>query len=399
MNPTDSVIPPTVESPRVPTRADLRVRLLGLDFRNPVIPAAGPNVRDGQALIGCARGGAGGLLAKTVSVRAAPVPRPNMALYARNGLINTELWTELTLEQWLDVEYDQGLDAARSEGIPFLASMGYSAEEVREVGPKVAAKGVDAIEFSTHYVGSDFSNVIETARAVRESVDLPIIAKLSPHFGDLGELAALIEPYVDAFTCINSFGPTLRIDIERAEPVMGSKFGYGWISGEPIKPLALRSVFEVARRTNKPVIGVGGVATGEDLIEFFMAGASLVGVCTAAILQGNDIYGRIAHEAAVWLDEHGYESIDQVRGLYLHRFKGGQRVVTDFEQAPVLKDEACIGCARCGQVCWYDALESPPEQLPTIKSEPCFQCGLCVAVCPTAALSFAPRAGTTVPDS
>jgi dihydroorotate dehydrogenase len=94
--------------------------------------------------------------------------------------------------------------------------------------------------------------VAEVARVLRESVDIPIIAKLSPHFGDLGDLAAVLEPHVDAFTCINSFGPTLRIDIERGEPIMGSRYGYGWLSGEPIKPLALRCVFEVARRVKKP---------------------------------------------------------------------------------------------------------------------------------------------------
>jgi dihydroorotate dehydrogenase subfamily 1 len=391
-----ATIPENVESPQVPTKADMRVRAFGLEFSNPVIPAAGPNVRDGAALATCAEGGAGGLLAKTVSVRPAPVPRPNMALYARNGLINTELWTELSLEQWLDTEYDIGLSAARGAGVPFLASVGYTADEVREVGPKVAAKGVDAIEFSIHYVGHDFANVVDTARALRDAVSVPIIAKFSPHFGDLGELAALVEPYVDGFTCINSFGPTLRIDIERAEPVMGSRRGYGWISGEPIKPLALRCVFEVARRTSKPVVGVGGIATGEDLIEFFMAGASLVGVCTAAILQGNDIYGRIAHEASVWLDEHGHNSVADVRGLYLERFRDGQRVITEYEEAPALDEKACIRCARCGQVCWYGAIDSPPEQLPKIEAEPCFQCGLCVAVCPTAALSFKPRRGVTI---
>jgi MinD superfamily P-loop ATPase len=120
-------------------------------------------------------------------------------------------------------------------------------------------------------------------------------------------------------------------------------------------------------------------------------------VCTAAILRGNGIYGRIADEAAAWLDEHGYRSVEDVRGLYLNRYKQGQRVVTEFEEPPVLNPEACIKCARCGQVCWYGALDSPLDQLPTIKAEPCFQCGLCVTVCPTAALSFEPRRGATIP--
>ena len=297
--------------------AQIAVELLGLRFRNPIIPAAGPNVGTGEHLRQTAEGGAGGLLAKTISTRAAEVPRPDMVRYGPVGMLNTELWTELPPEAWFDREYDIGLAAARRHGIPFIASIGYSPDELRALGPKVEAKGVDAIEFSIHYL--DPGRLIDTAKALRESVSVPIIAKLTPHKGDLGELAALIEPYVDAFACINSYGPALQIDVDRAEPTLGSTLGYGWLSGAPIRPLALRSVFEVARRVHKPVIGVGGITTAADVIAFFMAGASLVQVCTAILLRGQGYYAKLARGVAQWLDEHGYDSIDQVRGLSLQR--------------------------------------------------------------------------------
>ncbi|HLN60992.1 MAG TPA: diguanylate cyclase [Symbiobacteriaceae bacterium] len=297
--------------------AQIAVELLGLRFRNPIIPAAGPNVGTGEHLRQTAEGGAGGLLAKTISTRAAEVPRPDMVRYGPVGMLNTELWTELPPEAWLDREYAIGLAAARQHGIPFIASIGYSPDELRALGPRVEAKGVDAIEFSIHYL--DPARLIDTAKALRESVSVPIIAKLTPHKGDLGELAALIEPYVDAFACINSYGPALRIDVDRAEPTLGSTLGYGWLSGAPIRPLALRSVFEVARRVHKPVIGVGGITTPADVIAFFMAGASLVQVCTAILLRGQGYYAKLARGVSQWLDEHGYDSIDQVRGLSLQR--------------------------------------------------------------------------------
>lgn len=297
--------------------ARLAVELLGMTFRNPIIPAAGPNVGNGRQLRLSAEGGAGGLLAKTISVQAAEVPRPDMVRFGQTGMLNTELWTELTPEEWFDHEYDIGLAAAREHNIPFLASVGYSPDELRAIGPRVEAKGVDAIEFSIHYL--DPARLIETAQALRESVRCPIIAKLTPHKGDLGELAAMIEPYVDAFACINSYGPTMRIDIEKMEPTLGSKYGYGWLSGTPIRPLALRSVFEVARRVQKPVIGVGGIANPKDVIAFFMAGASLVQVCTVILLRGQNYYAKLARGVGDWLDAHGYDDINQVRGLYLQR--------------------------------------------------------------------------------
>lgn len=297
--------------------ANIAVELLGLRFRNPIIPAAGPNVGTGEQLRRAAEGGAGGLLAKTVSVRAADVPRPDMVRFGRLGMLNTELWTELSLEDWLEREYDIALQAARRHGIPLLASMGYTPDELRYIGPLVEAKGVDAIEFSIHYL--DPARLVETARALRESVRIPIIAKLSPHKGDLGELAAAIEPYVDAFCCINSYGPALLVNVERAEPTLGSELGYGWLSGPPLRPLAVRSVFEVARRVQKPVIGVGGITTARDVIEFFMAGASLVEVCTVILYRGQGYFARLARGVNDWLDAHGYRDIAEVQGLYLKR--------------------------------------------------------------------------------
>ncbi|MGE5675230.1 MAG: dihydroorotate dehydrogenase [Mycobacterium leprae] len=295
--------------------AQIGVELLGMRFRNPVIPAAGPNVGNGARLCQAAEGGAGGLLAKTISTKAAAVPRPHMQRYGSTGLLNTELWSELPPEAWLDHEYETGLTAARKHGIPFLASIGYSPAELRQLGPVVEAMGVDALEFSIHYL--DPAQLVETAKALRDAVHIPIIAKLSPHKGDLGELAAAIEPYVDGFACINSYGPALHIDLERMEPMLGSALGYGWLSGSPIRPLALRSVYEVARRVKKPVIGVGGATTGSDVIAFFMAGASLVQVCTAILLRGQSHYGRMAREVNDWLDQHGYTDIKEIQGLYL----------------------------------------------------------------------------------
>lgn len=374
--------------------ANIAVELFGLTFKNPIIPGAGPNVGTGEQCRRAAEGGAGGILCKTVSRKAAEVPRPDMYKFDRLGMLNTELWTELPLEQWLDVEYDIALEAGRKHGIPVLASMGYTPEDLRHIGPLVEKKGIQGIEFTIHYL--DPKRIVETARALRESVSIPIIAKFSPHSGDIGEWAEAIEPYVDGFACINSVGPTLMIDIEKAEPVMGSQFGYGWLSGPPIKPIALRCVFEVARRVSKPVIGIGGIATGKDVIEFFMAGASLVEICTVVMYKGQKIHEKIANEVSQWLDKHGHGDIREIQGLYVKKYGLGQRVITEFEESPVVDAKKCIGCTLCEPVCFYDAIKAPPKVTAQVFHEPCFQCGLCVSVCPVDALSFTPRDQVTL---
>lgn len=109
----------------------------------------------------------------------------------------------------------------------------------------------------------------------------------------------------------------LAIDVETGRPRMGGADGYGWLSGPALKPLAVRYVLDVARAVDLPVIGCGGVSRGVDAIELLMAGASAVQVCTAAILRGPEVFGRIAAEIGTWLDAHGYRGVQEVVGTAL----------------------------------------------------------------------------------
>ncbi|MCJ7818165.1 MAG: hypothetical protein MUP60_04895, partial [Candidatus Thorarchaeota archaeon] len=239
--------------------ADISIELLGLKFRNPVLTAAGPTSRDGMTLLNAAAGGVGGLVAKTVSVKPADVPKPNMAALkegrvgSRRGILNAELWSELPLETWLEREYPIALSA----GLPLIASVGYTPEDVSEIAPKLEKAGVQAIEYSTHYVGGH----VEIAKALRDAVDIPIIAKLSPKV-DVAEVAKSLESHVDAIAAINTYGPCLRVDIETGKPMLGSENGQGWMSGSALKPIAIRCVADIANAVKLPIIGVGGVVSG-----------------------------------------------------------------------------------------------------------------------------------------
>lgn len=374
--------------------ADLNVRILGLTLKNPVMPGAGPQVDSGREIAAAAAGGAGALVGRTVTVAPVPPAEPGTAAIARDSLIHCQSGSVRPFSDWVAQEYPQALAAARACGVPLIASVGFTAEAVRELGPPLEALGVDAIELALH--GAGRHEAVPAARALREAVRVPVIAKLSPHHGDdLADLAVELAPHVDAFTCIGSFGPVLALDVEQGAAALGGPFGIGFQSGVSIRPIAQRFVFEVARRVGKPVIACGGVASGQDAIAMLMAGASAVQVCTHAILRGPSVYGRIAREMAAWLDAHGYGSVAEVSGLYLHRYGHGQRVVVEKEECPQLDPGKCITCSICEQVCFYDAIQAPPRVLPEIRFDPCFECGLCVSACPTGALAFRPRAAVT----
>jgi len=369
--------------------ADLSVEICGVHFPNPILTAAGPPVRTGQACVHCAEGGAGGVVTKTISVTAARPPIPNIA-EIQHGMLNTELWSELAPEAWLDREYA----IARTVEVPLIVSLGYAPEDIARLAPLIRPFA-DAVELSTHYIGEDAGPMIAAIQAAKAALDVPVFVKLSPLGREMVRAAEQAEAAgADAIVAINSFGPCLAIDIEAGRPRLGGADGVGWLSGPALKPLAVRCVRDIARAVRIPVIGVGGVSTGTDAVEMLMAGASAVGVCTAAMLRGPGVFGKIARELDAWLDAHGHAGPAAIRGLAL------QPLVGSWATAPPLVDAAhCNGCDICELSCPYEAIHVV-DGLAVIDDARCERCGLCLTRCRHGALAWQPvLAGRTAsPD-
>jgi formate hydrogenlyase subunit 6/NADH:ubiquinone oxidoreductase subunit I len=124
--------------------------------------------------------------------------------------------------------------------------------------------------------------------------------------------------------------------------------------------------------------------TGEDALEFIMAGASLVQVCTAAILEGPTVYGRIARETKQWMENHGMDSLEDIRGSALKHLKK-----REVKKHPNVDMSLCTLCGLCVKSCVYDAITiDKSERTLAIDDSKCVRCGLCVSVCPYHALSM-----------
>ena len=364
--------------------ADLKTNIAGIELRNPVLPAAGPNVKDATAMLSAWEAGAGGIVSKTVSIKPADDKRPTIRKTICSGLTNYETWSETPLEAFLSE-----LHKVKDAGCPLITSIGYQPSEVRELGALIEKEiSPEGFEFSVHYVGHSTEPIVEVARALRGTIDKPIFMKVSPNFLNIPELIRAVLPFVDGFAAINSFGPVLDFDPENPIPRLGSDYGQGWISGPPILPIALRIVYQISSVTDKPIIGVGGIEKGSDAVKMLMAGASAVGICSGAIKFGHHIYGKVASETGDWLDKHGYRAPSDIVGSYARELS--KRKGFAVTPANTVDTDKCVGCGACLSKCLQDAISMQNDKA-SVEAKLCIGCGYCTDFCPKGALTLEMR--------
>jgi dihydroorotate dehydrogenase (fumarate) len=224
-------------------------------------------------------------------------------------------------------------------------------------------------------------------RLIKRAVKAPVVVKLSGTFAHIVKQWALgvKEAGADGIACADAFGPGLSIDLATGQPRLGGPRGVGGLTGAGIRPLALRMVLDIALTVDLPILGVGGVGSARDAVEYLMAGATLVGVCTAGHMNGAARYAKIITELGGLLARLGYADAASARGLALARIRErrerGRTAVTSPVPA-VVEEERCTACGRCPEVCAYDAIHLPAGGKARVQVERCIGCGLCVSVCP-----------------
>src|SRR5258706_14299309 len=151
----------------------------------------------------------------------------------------------------------------------------------------------------------------EVVSAVRKASRLPVIPKPSPSVADIAVFArASEEAGADAVSCINTV-LGLVVDVEARRPRLA--FGTGGLSGPAIRPIAVRMAWQAARAVKIPVIGIGGIASAPDALEFLIAGCRAVPIGTANFVDPG-LYHRILGELAAYLKRHGLEDVNQAGG-------------------------------------------------------------------------------------
>jgi dihydropyrimidine dehydrogenase (NAD+) subunit PreA len=223
------------------------------------------------------------------------------------------------------------------------------------------------------------------------------MVKLTSNVTDVTMIArAAEEGGADALSAINTVLGFVGIDLERMEPrpSVGGMSAFGGYSGPAIKPIALRCVAQIAKSTKLPISGIGGISTWEDAVEFFMAGASTVQLCTAVMFKGYRIIDRLKDGVSDYLRDKGFDSIKDIVGRILPNLTGIEKLDFTYQVVPRVDSSRCTKCGLCYLSCrdaGYDAIELDEGRLPIVNGEKCGGCGLCSQVCPAGAISLEPR--------
>lgn len=298
----------------------LEIELFGKRWKNPTILASGVLSTTPGSLERVAEEGAGAVTTKSLTLE----PRkghhgPNI-IEVDCGILNAMGYPNPGIDEGI-----KEFSAWKRKEPLVVGLTGKDAAEFAVLAEKIEASGfrpaaVEAVISCPHtpgyglmadQSGPDFVNKVTAA--IKDHCKLPVIVKLSPSApGEVAAAKAAEDAGAAAINMGNTIGPGMKIDIERRMPALG--FGRGGLGGPAIKPITMRCVYDIYAAVDIPIIATGGVVTGEDAIEYTMAGATAIGIGTGVLYRTPGVFRRVAAEMSEWLREHGYKDVKDIRG-------------------------------------------------------------------------------------
>lgn len=298
--------------------ADTRVTIAGVEWKNPVTTASGTFGSGAEFADFVDLNTIGAVTTKGVAnVPWEGNPTPRVA-EVYGGMMNA-----VGLQ-------NPGIDVFCERDIPFLRQYdtniivnvcGRSEEDYCEVVERLASEDVDMLEINISCpnvkeggiaFGQDPKAAEKITKAVKKYAKQPVIMKLSPNVTDITEMAKAVEAGgADAVSLINTL-TGMKIDINRRQFVLANKTG--GVSGPIVKPIAVRMVYQVANSVHIPIIGMGGISTWEDAVEFILAGASAVSVGTANFFNPKATV-EIADGIEAYMDKNGFKTVQEMTGI------------------------------------------------------------------------------------
>lgn len=296
---------------------DVSVTVAGIRLRNPTMLASGFLDETGGTLLRVFRAGAGAVVTKSIGPEPREGYRNPTIVELEEGLLNA-----MGLPNPGAEAFGPEARVALDGGAVVIGSVfGKDPDQYAAVAKRLASYGVHGIELNLSCphakgLGTEIAQSTEAVReftaAVKAKVNVPVMPKLSPNVSDIAEFARAAEDGgADAIVAINTL-KAMAIAPELKMPILANK--YGGLSGPAIRPVGVRCVYEIYEAVDVPVVGVGGVATGRDALEYIMAGATAVQIGTALTTRGLSVFSDVTAEIASFLDAQKVERLAELVG-------------------------------------------------------------------------------------
>ncbi len=301
--------------------ADITANLLGFAMHSPVIGASG-TVGYGpeyEELVDLSK--VGGISGKGLTLHGQYGNEGERLWETPSGLINSIGLQNPGVRHFIDVELPEMLRLKEKYGILTLANLGgHSEEEYIEGAALLSESAVDIIELNISCpnvkaggmaYGVKAEAAGEVVKLVRAACKKPLLVKLSPQAENIPDMCRAVEAAgADGISLTNTF-QACAVDLEKRRPVFNNIFA--GLSGPAVRPIALRMVWQAVGAVSIPVVGLGGIATGRDALEFIMAGAQAVQVGAANFANPRALQ-TVGEEIAAWMDKNGVKTLEEIRG-------------------------------------------------------------------------------------
>jgi dihydropyrimidine dehydrogenase (NAD+) subunit PreA len=410
--------------------ADLSTNFAGIRCPNPFWLASGPPTNCGDQVMRAFDAGWGGAVWKTigepivnVSSRYSSVDWNGQRMM---GLNNIELITDRPIETNLR-EIAEVKKRYPHNAVIASLMVDSRREAWHDIVKRSEDAGADGLELnfgcphgmSERGMGSAVGQVPEytcmITEWVKEVARTPVLVKLTPNITDIRMVArAARKGRADALSAINTINSITGIDLDTLtpRPNVGGKSGHGGYCGPAVKPIALHLVQQIAvdPEVGLPISGIGGIGGWREAAEFILLGCGTVQVCTAAMHYGFRIVEDMIDGLGNWMDEKGFRTIDDFRGLSLPKITEWKHLDLNYKIVARIDRGTCIGCDLCYIACWDGAHQcihldpqpagitvtpiakldsvtmnghvTPPHRIPRVDEAECVGCNLCWLVCP-----------------
>jgi len=302
--------------------ADISTTIAGMKLENPTILASGILGQTGQSLLSIIdEGGAGAVVTKSIGMEPREGHGSPCALELVDGLLNAMGLPNPGIDA-----FEPEIKTALKANAPVISSIfADNEEQFTMLAARMEEFGASAVELNLSCphaekygleMGSDPDTVKNIVGQVKNAIKIPVFAKISPMVPDIGKIAlAVQEAGGDGAVAINTI-KAMKIEPELGMPVLKNKVG--GMSGPSIKPAGVRAVYEMAGKVDIPIIGVGGINTGMDALEYIMAGASAVQIGSGVHYRGIGVFQKVSKEISEFMDRKGYSELDDIIGMARH---------------------------------------------------------------------------------